>query len=82
MATNATTNLSGFLRRLTLEMAAETLSNLSDQQLIANAVCQAQCVRTLHVSMSENVRAQRSVGFRVVKSLSPLRRTPQRLNDT
>jgi DNA-directed RNA polymerase specialized sigma24 family protein len=38
MATNATANLSGFLRRLTLEMAAETLSNLSDQQLVAKAI--------------------------------------------
>ena len=38
MATNATANLSGFLRRLTVEMAAETLSNLSDQQLIAKAL--------------------------------------------
>jgi DNA-directed RNA polymerase specialized sigma24 family protein len=34
MVANATANLSGFLRRLTREMAAETFRDLSDQQLV------------------------------------------------
>src|SRR5260370_42010698 len=38
MVGNATTTLSGFLRRLTQEMAAESLRDLSDQQLVEKAL--------------------------------------------
>lgn len=42
MVGDATANLSGFLRRLTREMAAETLRDLSDQQLVKKILAGAE----------------------------------------